>query len=320
MKPAILDALVRITPHIRLTECRHSEALSTASGAEVWLKLENQQLSGSFKLRGVMNKVLSLSPQEQSQRLVAASTGNHGAAFAHAVSELGLDGLLFLPSNAAATKLRAIEASGLPFELVGDDCVETEKHARRYAKAHGCVWISPYNDPAIVAGQGTIAPELVEQVEAIDIVLVPVGGGGLASGIAAYLKAVTPGVEVIGCQPEASAVMYESVKACQIVEMVSLPTLSDATAGGIEEGSITFELCRRFVDRYELVSEDEIAAAIRLVHEHEDMVIEGGAALPVAVMLRRPEELRGRRVVLVITGSKIDESVLDGILGDKKNR
>jgi len=314
MKDTILEALARITPHIRLTDCRHSAALSKAAGAEVWLKLENQQISASFKLRGVMNRLLSLAPVEKGKRLVAASTGNHGAAFAHAVGELGLDGLLFLPSNAATTKLHAIEASGLPFELVGDDCVETESHARDYAKAHSCVWISPYNDPAVVAGQGTIGPELLEQVHEIDAVLVPVGGGGLASGIAAYLQDVAPTVEIIGCQPEASAVMYESVKAGKIVEMESLPTLSDATAGGIEEGSITFDLCRRFVDRYELVSEDEIAAAIRFIQSHEDMVIEGGAALPVAVMLRRPEELRGRRVVLVITGSKIDDDVLRGIL------
>ena len=315
MKPAILEALVRITPHIRLTECRHSEALSKAAGAEVYLKLENRQISGSFKLRGVMNKLLSLSPHKQSQRLVAASTGNHGAAFAHAVGELELDGLLFLPLNATATKLRAIEASGLPFELVGGDCVETENHARDFAVKHGCIWVSPYNDPAVVAGQGTIGPELEGQLGEINAVLVPVGGGGLASGIAAYLKGATPAMEIIGCQPKASAVMYESVKAGKIIELESLPTLSDATAGGIEEGSITFELCRRFVDRFELVSEDEIAAAIRFIHEHEGMVVEGGAALPVAVMLRRPPELEGRRVVLVVTGSKIDETVLDEILG-----
>jgi len=314
MKDAVTEARTRIAPHIRHTECQRSASLSKAAGAEVYLKLENQQISGSFKLRGVMNKLLSLTPDRRSRHLVAASTGNHGAAFAHAVGELGLEGLLFLPSNAAASKLRAIEASGLPFELVGEDCVETEKHARDYAAANGCVWISPYNDPAIVAGQGTIGPELLEQLHEIDAVLVPVGGGGLASGIAAYLQDVAPTVEIIGCQPEASAVMFESVKAGEIVEMESLPTLSDATAGGIEEGSITFDLCRRFVDRYNLVSEGEIAAAIRFIHDHEDMVIEGGAALPVAVMLRRPPELEGKTVVLVITGSKIDEAVLREIL------
>ena len=315
MKDAVVEARTRIAPHIRHTECRRSASLSDTAGAEVWLKLENHQLSGSFKLRGVMNKILSLTSNERNQRLVAASTGNHGAAFAHAVGELGLEGLLFLPTNAAATKLAAIDASGLPHELVGEDCVETENYAREFAETHGCVWISPYNDPAIVAGQGTIALELVEQVDEIDAVMVPVGGGGLASGIAAYLKGVEPTIEIIGCEPEASAVMCESVKAGKIVEMESLPTLSDATAGGIEEGSITYDLCRRFVDRYELVSEDAIAAAIRFIHDNEAMVIEGGAALPAAVMLRRPPELEGKRVVLVITGSKIDEAVLRGILG-----
>jgi threonine dehydratase len=314
MKRTVLEARTRIASHIRLTECRLSRALSRASGAEVFLKLENRQLSGSFKIRGVMNRLLSRTPEEHGRRLVAASTGNHGAAFARAVAELSLDGLLFLPTTTAAAKLGAIEESGLPFELVGDDCVETEIHARSYAATHGHVWVSPYNDPAVIAGQGTIGPELVEQVNGVDAVLLPVGGGGLISGIAAYLDEAAPATEIIGCQPEASAVMSESVKTGEIVEMPNLPTLSDATAGGIEAGSITFDLCRRYVDRWELVSEDEIATAIGFLHEHEDMVVEGGAALPVAVMLRRPPELATKRVVLVITGSKIDDSVLRRIL------
>jgi threonine dehydratase len=280
----------------------------------VWLKLENTQLSGSFKLRGVMNRLLTLAPDEKGKRLVAASTGNHGAAFAHGVTRLGLEGLLFLPRNTVAKKLEAIKASGIPYELVGDDCVETENHAHAHAEANGLVWVSPYNDPAIVAGQGTIGLELREQVADLDAVLIPVGGGGLAGGIAAFTKAVAPSTRIIGCEPTASAVMHESVKAGRIVEMESLPTLSDATAGGIEEGSITFDLCRKYVDSYDLLDEDEIAAAIRFLHDEEELTVEGGAALPVAVMLRRPEALRGRTVALVITGSKIDEAVLDAIL------
>lgn len=314
MKDAVNDARRRIAARIKLTECRFAEILSDDAGAEVHLKLENDQISGSFKLRGVMNKVLSLSSDQRRKRLVAASTGNHGAAFAHAVGELGLDGLLFLPTNAKATKLEAIKASGVPFELVGDDCVITETHAHAFAEANNDVWISPYNDPAIVAGQGTIGPELMEQVQGIDAVLIPVGGGGLIGGIAAYLKAVEPGIEIIGCEPEASAVMWESVKAGEIVDIPSLPTLSDATAGGIEAGSITFDLCRRFVDRWVQIGEDEIAAAVRFLHDNEDMVVEGGAALPVAVMLRRPPELEGKKVVLVITGSKIDPAALEAVL------
>ena len=314
MKNEIRQARARIEDHIRLTECRRSAALSEASGTEVYLKLENTQISGSFKLRGVMNKLLSLSEEDRRRRLVAASTGNHGAAFAHGVTQLGLEGLLFLPRTAAAKKLEAIKASGIPYELVGDDCVETENHAHAYAVANGDVWVSPYNDPAIVAGQGTIGPELWEQVEGLDAVLAPVGGGGLIGGIAAYLEAVKPGIEIIGCEPTASAVMAESVAAGKIVDIPSLPTLSDATAGGIEEGSITFELCRDHVDRWERVSEDEIATAIRFLHDKEDLVIEGGAALPVAVMLRRPKALSGKTVALVITGSKIDQAVLDRVL------
>ena len=314
MNNAIEQAYERIKPLIRTTECLHSTSLSDASGAEVWLKLENRQLSGSFKLRGVANKLLSLSADERGRRLVAASTGNHGAAFSHVASELGLNGLLFLPKNAAATKLESIKASGIPFQFVGDDCVETEAHASRFAAENDCVWVSPYNDPLIVAGQGTIAIELLDQVPDIDCVLAPVGGGGLISGIGSYLKVAASGVEVIGCQPVASAVMYESVKAGEIVTMESLPTLSDATAGGIEAGSITFDLCRRHVDDYVLVDEGEIARAIRFVHENEAMVVEGGAALAVAAVLRRPSALQGRKLVLIITGSKIDDEVLRGIL------
>ena len=314
MRTAVLAARDRIATHIRVTECRHSPALSEAAGADVFLKLENTQLSGSFKLRGVMNKLLSLCPDERRRRLVAASTGNHGAAFAHGVLKLGLDGLLFLPTNAAAAKLEAIEALGFPFELVGDDCVVTEIHARACADANNHIWVSPYNDAVVVAGQGTIGPEIREQVDKLEAVLIPVGGGGLAGGIGAFIKAVDPATEIVGCEPSPSAVMSESVRAGTIVELPNLPTLSDATAGGIEEGSVTFGLCRRYVDRWERVGEDEIAAAIRFLYEREEMIVEGGAALGVAVMLRRPEHLRGKRVVVVITGSKIDQAVLDGIL------
>jgi len=314
MKNEIRQARARIEDHIRLTECRRSVALSQVAGADVWLKLENTQLSGSFKLRGVMNRLLSLASAENGKRLIAASTGNHGAAFAHGVTKLGLEGLLFLPKTVTAKKLEAIKASGIPYELVGDDCVETENHAHAYAVANGDVWVSPYNDPAIVAGQGTIGLELREQVAQLDAVLIPVGGGGLAGGIGAFIKGVDPSTEIIGCEPMASAVMHESVKAGHIVEMESLPTLSDATAGGIEEGSITFDLCLKYVDSYELVDEDEIAAAIRFLHDEEELVVEGGAALPVAVMLRRPGALRGKTVALVITGSKIDEAVLERVL------
>ena len=172
--------------------------------------------------------------------------------------------------------------------------------------------------PMVVAGQGTIAVELLQQLGDFDVVLAPVGGGGLISGIGAYLKAVKPSVEVVGCQPANSPVMFESVRAGRIVEFESLPTLSDATAGGIEPGSVTFDLCRQFVDDYVLVTEDEIASAVRLMYEREDMIVEGGAALPMAAAIQRMDRLKGRRLVLVITGSKIDDDVLQSVLAEEQ--
>jgi threonine dehydratase len=314
MRAAVEEAHQRIRPFAVRTPCRLSRALGRAVDAEVFLKLENLQQSGSFKLRGVVNKIRSLTSDRSSRPLIAASTGNHGAAFAHALDELGLEGRLFLPKGAAAAKLRAISSYGVPYELVGDDCVETEIYAKEYARDHGCVLVPPYNDPAVVAGQGTIAVELLEDLDGFDAVLAPVGGGGLIAGMAAYLASAAPEVEVIGCQPAASAVMYHSVQEGRIVIEESRPTLSDATAGGIERGSITFELCCRHVADFVLLSEDEIADAIRLVHESEAMVIEGGAALAVAAALKERRTLAGKRVVLIISGSRIDDDVLRRIL------
>ena len=281
----------RIAPHIRRTECRPAPAISEIVGGEVFLKLENLQHSGSFKLRGVINKILSLSEEDSQKLLVTASTGNHGAAFAHALQLFGLRGKLFMPKTAAAVKIENVRASGVPFELIGEDCVEAEAHAAAFAHEHGHVWISPYNDTEVVHGQGTVAVELCEQLETIDAVLVPVGGGGLIGGIAGYLKAVDPSIEVIGCQPLNSCVMYESIKAGEILDIESLPTISDGTAGGIEKGSITFDLCRRHVDDFILLEEEEIIAAMRFLHEKEGVTIEGAAALSTAAVLKERARL-----------------------------
>ncbi len=279
-------------------------------GAEVWLKLENLQHSGSFKLRGVINTILSLSPADSRKLLVAASTGNHGAAFAHAVNLFDLRGKLFMPRTAARVKVEALRATSIALEMVGDDCVEAERSAAAFAREHDGVWISPYNDPEVVTGQGTIAAELVEQLEAFDVVLVPVGGGGLISGIARHLKANDRSIEIIGCQPSNSCVMYESIRAGEIVSVESLPTLSDATAGGIEAGSITFDLCRRFVDDFILVGEDEIFDAMKFLYDHERMAVEGGGALPAAAAMANRDRFAGRKLVLVISGGRVDEEIL----------
>ena len=280
----------------------------------MFLKLENLQTTGSFKLRGVTNKILSLSEADAGRLLVTASTGNHAAAFAHVVAEFGLKGKLFMPKTSAPVKIEKIRGTGIPFELVGEDCIEAEVHAHDFARDNDFVWISPYNDLEVVHGQGTIAVELVEQLETIDVVLAPVGGGGLISGIAGYLKAVAPSIEVIGCQPVNSCVMYESVEAGEIVDIESLPTVSDGTAGGIEKGSVTFDLCRRLVDDFILLEEAEIIAAMRFLHDKEGLSIEGAAALPVAAVLKDSARFAGRRTALIVSGGRVDEKTLDVVV------
>ena len=314
MKQRIEEALERIAPHVRRTECRPAPALSDKVGGEVHLKLENLQHSGSFKLRGVINKILSLSEEDSQKLLVAASTGNHGAAFAHALNLFGLRGKLFMPKTSAAVKIENMRSTGVPFKLVGEDCVEAEAHAAAFARDNGYVWISPYNDLEVVHGQGTVAVELMEQLEGVDTVLAPVGGGGLISGIAGYLKAVDSSIEVIGCQPVNSCVMYESIKAGEILDIESLPTISDGTAGGIEKGSITFDLCRRHVDDFVLLEDAEIIAAMRFLHEKEGVTIEGAAALSAAAVLKGRQRFAGRRIALIVSGGRVDETTLAEVL------
>jgi len=314
MNRSIEEAHDRIAQYVVRTPCRPAEALAETIGGEVFLKLENLQDSGSFKLRGVINKVLSLSESESQKLLVAASTGNHGAAFAHAIGLFDLRGKLFMPKTSASVKIENMRSTGVPFELVGEDCVEAEAHASAFSRDNGFVWISPYNDPEVVNGQGTVAVELMEQLQAVDTVVVPVGGGGLISGIAGYLKAVDPSIEVIGCQPVNSCVMYESIKAGEIVNIESLPTISDGTAGGIEPGSITFDLCSRYVDDFILLEEDEIIAAMRFLHEEEGLTVEGAAALPAAAILKEASRFAGRRTALIVSGGRVDRTTLDMVL------
>jgi threonine dehydratase len=309
-----IQAEQRIRPYIRETPLEPALALSQRGQSHVYLKLENLQPTGSFKLRGAMNKLLSLTPEQRAQGIVTASSGNHGAAVAYGLSRLGLQGQIFVPENASPVKVEMIRRFGAEVHPYGDDSGLTELYARDYAGQHGQVYISPYNDQHIIAGQGTIGVELARQLERIDAVFVTVGGGGLISGIAGYLKVTRPGIKVIGCLPENSPVMAESVKAGRIIEMESRPTLSDGSAGGIEPGAITFELCQKWVDDYMLVSEEEIKAAMRLVIESQHMLIEGAAGVAVAAYLKTAERFRAQNVVIVICGANISLETLKSIL------
>jgi threonine dehydratase len=320
LKQSVLNAQQKINRYICETPLEPSPYLSKIGKCRVWLKCENIQTTGSFKLRGAANKLLSLKTSELSQVLVTASSGNHGNAFAFLVKMLGLSGRIVLAENASPAKVEALRYWGTKIELYGNDCVEAECFARESAAKRGEVFISPYNDPDIIVGQGTVGVDIKAQMELFspgnktDAVLVPVGGGGLISGIAGYLKSVDKRIEMIGCQPENSAVMYESMKAGRIISQESKPTVSDGTAGGIEPGSITFELCQQLVDDMLLVSESEIIMALQLILERHHLLVEGAGALTVAAFLKNITRFKKKNVVLVLSGRKIGFSQLKEIL------
>jgi threonine dehydratase len=276
--------------------------------------MENIQIPGSFKLRGALNKILSLSNQQKKQGIITASSGNHGAAIAYILNKFKIKGTIFLPENASSSKIDHLRLYGANIKQYGDDCVLAEAQARKTAEKKGLIYVSPYNDIKIIGGQGTIGIELERQLKKPEVVLCPVGGGGLISGVGGYLKHTNPDVKIIGCQPENSAVMYKSIQSGRILDMPSLPTLSDGTAGGIEQGSITFELCRKYVDDFYLVSEEEIKQAIKLVIEKHCLLIEGGAALPVAAFLKYHSIFKGKNVSLILSGSRISRQNLAEII------
>lgn len=307
-------AEARIRPYIRETPLEPALALSQDSGVDVHLKCENLQHTGSFKARGALSKVLSLSKAEIARGVITASTGNHGAAVAWALKTVGARATVYVPEGTSATKLAAIERYGSSIRRHGEDSGATEVFARKEAGRAGGAYISPYNDMQVVGGQGTIGIELLRRLDRIDAVFVSVGGGGLIAGVAAALKSARPGIRVIGCSPENSQVMVQSVKAGRILDLPSTPTLSDGTAGGVEDGSITFPLVTRLVDEFVTVSEAEIAAGMRRVMEAHHMMIEGAAGVAIAGFVRQKAAWANKRVVVVVCGANIGLPSLKAVL------
>ncbi len=310
----VMDAARQLREKVISTPVLPSEILGNASGAKVFLKLENLQYTGSFKYRGALNKILSLGNSFPS--LVVASTGNHGLATSMILKDYGLDGTIYIPTTADKQKVESLRKLGSKLEFHGEDGIDAEYEARRVADQNGQVFISPYNDWQIIAGQGTIGIELLEQVGPLDYVFASVGGGGLISGIALALKTHLPAVKIIGCSPERSNVMHESVKIGRIIEQPLQSTLSDGTAGGIESDTLTLSLCTDLVDDWMTATEEEIAGAMRLIYQEHDHKIEGAAAVTVACFLRYEKELVDQRVALVICGGNISDDKFDAVLSE----
>ena len=299
-------AVRRVSPRVRRTPVEPSPLL----GPSVFLKCENFQVTGSFKVRGATNAMLVMSESERAQGVVTASSGNHGLGVATAAKQLGIPATVFVPTGADDSKVAAIQALGVTVERVGDDCVDTEAYAQMIAEHHKKTYISPYNNASVMAGQGTIGHELLEQIPDLGAVFVAIGGGGLISGIGGYLKARDPNIQIIGCSPAASPAMHACLEAGRIIDVPCRDTLSDATAGGVEPGAITFETCQQVVDRSILVGEADIAAAVRDIVETHHMLIEGAAGVAVAGYRAVASEFQGINTAIVLCGANISKRAL----------
>ena len=270
-------------------------------------KLEADQPTGSFKVRGATAKLLSLGGEQRKQGVITASTGNHGAAVAYTAGRLGCRATVYIAESTDSSKVERMRALGAEIVAVAGDPVDAEIAGRAAAAAADLPYISPYNDPIVVAGQGTVAVELLRQLPDLAAVVVSVGGGGLIAGNAAVIKRLRPAVRVIGASAANSAAMHHSVMAGEIVEVAHSPTLSDGTAGGIEAGSVTFPLCRDLVDEWILVDETAIAAAlVKYIGAYS--MAEGSAAVALAAIDRI--DVTGT-VAAIICGRNISLDTLD---------
>jgi threonine dehydratase len=309
MYQSVLDAAERIRPFVRETPLEYSAALGA------WLKLEHVQATGSFKFRGASNKVALLTSEQAEAGVVTASNGNHGLGVAAAAEARGIAAEVFVSSHVSPAKAKRIEQHGARLHRAGNDPLAAELAARRAAAESGRVFISPYNDADVMAGQGSIAVEMLRQQPGLDAVFVAVGGGGLIGGIGAYLKHASPATEVVGCWAANSPVMYECMRAGRIVDVAEEPTLSESTAGGLEPESVTLEVCRRVVDRSVLVSEAEIAAAIRLLLESEHWLVEGAAGVALAAFLKERDRWKGKKAAVVLCGRNLSPEAYAKVFG-----
>jgi len=302
----ITQALQRIASYIHKTPLVYSRSLSSISGADVYLKLENLQKTGSFKVRGAFNKMLCIDESS----VVAASMGNHAQAVAFAAYGLGKDALIVMPRTAPLIKQEATKGYGAEVVLQGEGFQEALQYALEQKNR---VFIHAFDDEDVIAGQGTIGIEIVNEIERPDAVLVPVGGGGLISGISLALKEAMAGVCIYGVQAEAAPAAYRSFRAKTREEHSPLPTIADGIAIG-KPGEYTFALIQKYVDDIFLASEDEIAMAVLLLMERKKLVVEGAGAVAMAALLKNRGHFRGKRVVLVLSGGNIDFTLIDRII------
>jgi threonine dehydratase len=310
----VREAHERCQDYLSPTPLEYSLRLSERIEGDVWLKLDSMQRTSSFKFRGAINKVLTLTEEELDKGVVSASTGNFALAVAEAMRIRNRRATIYVANDIESSRLDLLRAHGLDLVVFGELAWDAEKEARRVAVDEDKIYISPYNDPIVVGGQGTCGYEISRQLPDLDAAFFACGAGGLLTGSSGWLKSHNPEVETFGVSPENSPVMYESVRSKKMVEMETYPTLADTCAGGVDLDSITLELCERYVDEIVLLTEKEIEESIRLLFEEHRLVVEGSGALGVGGLLKRKERFKGKKVVAVVCGRNVDLEVFKRII------
>jgi threonine dehydratase len=310
----VLAARERVRDALYLSPCARTETLSRVSRTQAFLKLDNLQMTGAYKERGALNKLLTLGEAERSRGLIAASAGNHAQAVAYHAGRLGLSATIVMPETTPIMKVANTRGHGARVVLFGASYDEAYSEARRMEREEGLTFIHPFDDEVVIAGQGTLGLEVVEQVAGLDAVLVPVGGGGLVSGVAVAVKGLAPQVKVIGVEADVIPCMQAAVEAGELVTLDAASTLADGIAVK-RAGEITFEHVQALVDDIVTVTEEEIASAILYLLEKEKTVAEGAGAVAVAALMHHKlPRLEGKRVCSVISGGNIDVNVVARVI------
>lgn len=307
----IYAARKRISAYIRKTPLIEAPQLSQSAAANVTLKLENLQATGAFKLRGATNKIFSLSDKELSRGVITVSSGNHGRAISRISSELGIRAIVCLADTVPQNKIRAIRDLGGEVVIAGSSYDEVCEHAARLQNEHGLTMISSFDDPFIIAGQGTIGLELLEDLPDIDTVIIPLSGGSLFSGIALALKSADPDIHTVGVSMVRGPAMVNSLKVGRIVDVVEETTLADGLMGGIgADNQYTFRMVQQYVDETVLVTEDEISGAMAFALKKHRLIVEGAGAVGIAALLANKVKGIGENVVIIISGGNVELPVL----------
>ncbi|KAF4458888.1 threonine ammonia-lyase [Fusarium albosuccineum] len=304
---ASVQARTRIGKHIYQTPLIPARKTGQDHGSKVLFKAENFQLTGSFKLRGAMSK---MSATPAGGRLITASSGNHGIGAAHAAHALSKNLTVVLPETVVPAKLEKIKSYGVDVILHGAETGLAEQHAQKLAASGDYTYVSPYNDPDIVAGQGTIGLEILEQCDHVDNIFISMGGGGLISGIGSVIKAFNPQIKVYGVSAINSKALAASIAAGRVVETEHLPTLAEAVAGGIDEDTITLPLATSVVDHLVECDEADIVASLKSLAFEENMIVEGSAALALAGFKKVAQDVAGQTSVVLLCGANFDQDVM----------